>query len=93
VSKNPKFSRAWNLLSKIQKHTGGEVKISDRNVPHLVVDKHSVAYFMKRDSFRVFYLYMEFDKKQTKKDFKTWLDVANYLTDIKVSKILNKLDD
>lgn len=68
-------SKAERILSRIQASVGGELRISRRGVPHLViggVGGLSVAYFAKRRFVRIFTGYMQFQANPEKFDFDQW---------------------
>jgi len=61
MSKRTFASKVTVKLKAVQDIVGGEIRVSAQNVPHLVFplgDKEaSVAYFARRDSYRLFYPY------------------------------------
>ena len=78
------MSKPSNRLLSIQKRIGGDLKISNGGVPHLVLEKDgipaSVCYFGRSDVYRVFTTYMQFSSPQTKIDFNTPEQVIEYFS-------------
>lgn len=75
-------SKAGRILTRIQANVGGDLRISARGVPHLViggVGGLSIAYFGKRRFVRVFTGYCRADMRQEKFDFSQWLDAKAFL--------------
>ena len=47
-------NKPYKLLEEIQKQIGGDLRISRRCMPHLVLNHYySICYFCKHDSFRI----------------------------------------
>jgi hypothetical protein len=74
-------SKAERVLGSLQRRVGGEVKISQRGVPHLVVQNLSACYFGKNKLVRVFTNYGQFIEPQEKFDFKEWTEAASFIED------------
>jgi hypothetical protein len=75
-------SKAGRILSRIQANVGGELLISMRGVPHLViggVGGLSIAYFGKRRFVRIFTGYRSSTVPQERFDFKQWPDAKAFL--------------
>lgn len=75
-------SKAGRILSRIQANVGGELRISARGVPHLVIGGIgglSIAYFGKRRFVRVFTGYCSAKAPQEKFDFHQWPDAKAFL--------------
>jgi hypothetical protein len=77
-------SKAERILSRIQSSVGGDLRVSRRGVPHLVVGGIgglSVAYFEKRRFVRVFTGYMLFQQNQEKFDFDQWPNAKAFIVE------------
>lgn len=75
-------SKAGRILSRIQANVGGELLISARGVPHLVIGGIgglSIAYFKKRRFVRIFTGYRCATINQEKFDFSQWPDAKTFL--------------
>lgn len=71
-------NNAQEYLANIQEYVGGELKISKRKVPHLVInDWFSICYFATYDFFKVFSGYGTIQNKRLK-NFKSWEEVVAY---------------
>ena len=66
-------SKAERILGRLKDRVGGEVRISRRGVPHLVVKSLSACYFAKTKLVRVF------TNEQEKFDFKEWPLAASFI--------------
>ena len=57
-------------------------RVSDRGVPHVVIGigdtKYSICYFVKSETFRIFFPYPA--TEQTKRNFKTLEDLSTFLS-------------
>ena len=74
-------SKAERILGYIQEGVGGELRISRRGVPHLVIGGIgglSVAYFCRTRQVRVFTGYMQ-PGVQPKFDFKEWPAARDFI--------------
>jgi len=75
--------KAERILHRIKKHIGGESKISNNNVPHLVIKgketTYSICYFGSTRTIRVFDNYLNFRVPQKKYTFKEWGEVVRFL--------------
>ena len=76
---------AIRMLAQIKIYIGGDLRISFQGVPHLLYPNknnpnYSIAYFRIDKLYRVFYPYPSRLGKQAKIDFKTNLQVIDYLT-------------
>ncbi len=74
--------KAGRILTRIQDSVGGELRISHRGVPHLVlggIGGLSVAYFGKTRKVRVFTGYMQSIVPQEKFDFGQWPDAKAFI--------------
>lgn len=66
------------LLTVIQNEIGGELKISARDVPHLVLNNNfSICYFGKHDKFRTWTNYGKLNNSRYK-DFKNFREVIDH---------------
>lgn len=75
-------SKAARILTRIQASVGGELRISRRGVPHLVIGGIgglSVAYFAKRRFVRIFTGYMQFQANPEKFDFDQWPNAKAFI--------------
>lgn len=75
-------AKAERILTRIQDSVGGDLRISKRGVPHLVIGGLggiSVAYFGKRKFVRIFTGYMLFDQAQEKFDFNQWPEAKAFI--------------
>lgn len=73
-----KVSKAEHILGKIQEYIGGDLVISKRGVPHLVInDYYSICYFATDKFLRVFSGYKT-PNNQKYGDFKTYPELVRH---------------
>jgi len=78
MTKKKKISKAETVLKKIQNYIGGELRISQNGVPHLVLDNNfSICYFVKSKSLRTFIAYMRPENRKYM-DFKEHTELVRY---------------
>lgn len=76
---------AISSLTQIQKIVGGDLRISNQGVPHLLYPNnikplYSICYFKKSKLYKVFYPYPSIFGKQNRINFLHYTQVINYLT-------------
>lgn len=80
-------SKPMEVLKKIQQYLAGELKISKRGVPYLVLGNYSICYFGRYKFLRVFEL-NPINKKY--KDFKTYPELIRYFhNEMKIDYVSN----
>lgn len=71
----------FNIMTEVAEEIGGEYKVSQRNVPYVVIkykgEKASVCYFKKTNIFRLFYPYP--GDAQEKIDFSSKEELLKHL--------------
>lgn len=71
------------IFQRIIKSVGkGEVFISRRGVPHVVIDNFYSVVRFGNGTIRVFDNYCDFKAKQKKHDFNQWGKVVDYLREV-----------
>ena len=78
MKEKQKIDKPKRVLQQIQKYIGGDLKISKRGVPHLVLGTFSICYFGKRKYIRVFSDYCSAENGKYK-DFKTYPELVRHM--------------
>lgn len=75
-------NKAMRVLSQIQGNIGGDLRISQHGVPHLVLGGKgglSISYFGRTRILRIFLNYMSFAEPAPKFSFSNWMDAKSFL--------------
>jgi|SaaInlStandDraft_4_1057021.scaffolds.fasta_scaffold248060_2 hypothetical protein len=73
-----KESKAFRILSRVQCYIGGDIHISKRSVPHLVIDHYSICYFQRSRCIKLFSGYKTVENK-LEIEFKQFVDLVRYM--------------